>query len=216
MGFWSAIFGGSDPTLNKDIAQSGQQASWDTGQGQSDTLAGTDFLKSIIGGDATKTAQALAPEISAGKTSAAQDIKTADMFGNRSGGTAAANAATTDKLHGYITNLIGQLTGTAATTLPSIGTNLTSQGTAATAQEAQLSQQRMQNWLNSILGKGIGSAAGAAESYGLGKLFPASTNQPQPGPTPSASPGSADSFPDTISTDSGDSIPYQSLQNLEL
>lgn len=167
-GFFSSLFGGQNTTLNKDIDQSGQQAGFDTGQGQSDVLAGTDFLKSILGGDATKQAQAIAPEISAAKTSQQQDQKTLAQNGTRSGGEAASSAADADKTHATITDLLGQLTGKAATSLPSIGTNLTSQGTAATAQQANEAQERMQNWLNSILGKGISTAAQAAESAGLG------------------------------------------------
>ena len=170
-GFWSGLFGGSNPTLNTDIGMSGQQAGFDTGQGQSDITAGTNFLKSILGGDATKTAQVLAPQISAAKTAGQQDTKTATEMGNRAGGTNASNAATTDKLHGYITDLIGKLTGSAATALPSIGTNLTAQGTAATQQQADESQTRLQNWLNSILGKGVAGAAQAGEAAGLGAGF---------------------------------------------
>lgn len=186
--FLSAIFGGSNPTLNADINKSGADASWDTGQGEGDITAGTDFLKSIISGDATKTSQALAPQISAAKTSAQQDQKTATEMGNRGGGTNATNASMRDKIHGYITNLIGQLTGSAATALPSIGTNLTSQGTAATAQQSAEAQQRFKNWQDSILGKSIGTGVGAAEGFGLGKAFPA---------TPGASPTGAPSSPGT-------------------
>lgn len=168
MGFWSSIFGGSNPTLNTDIGQTGQQAGFDTGEGQGDVTAGDAFLKSILGGDASKTAQVLAPQISALKTSVQNDQKTAAQNGTRSGGTTAGNLAASDKAHADITNLIGDTTAKAATALPEIGTTLTQQGTAATVDQSKLAQQRMQNWANSILGKGVSSAIGAAESYGLG------------------------------------------------
>ena len=169
-GLFSALFGGKNDVLNQTIGQTAQQAGFDTKEGQSDVTAGTDFLKSIIGGDASKQAQALAPEISAAKTSAQNSNKTAAEMGTRSGGTAATTAKTNDSLHAYITDLIGKLTGTAATALPQIGTNLTSQGTAATMDEAKLGQQRMQNWLNSIIGKGTTTAVESAENAGLSAI----------------------------------------------
>ena len=169
-GLFSALFGGKNDVLNQAIGQTDQQAGFDTKEGQSDVTAGTDFLKSIIGGDASKQAQALAPEISAAKTSAQNSNKTAAEMGTRSGGTAATTAKTNDSLHAYITDLIGKLTGTAATALPQIGTNLTSQGTAATMDEAKLGQERMQNWLKSIIGEGTTTAVQSLENAGLSNL----------------------------------------------
>lgn len=163
--FLGSIFGGSNSTLNKDLEDTGQQAGFDTGQGQGDITAGTDFLKDILSGDPTKQAQALAPEISSEKKSVQQDQKTGAMMGTRSGGTAAANVSAADKAHSDITDMLAKLTGTAATALPSIGTNLTAQGTAATQDEAKLAQQRMENWQKSILGQGITGATDLAESY---------------------------------------------------
>jgi len=166
--FLSSIFAGANPTLEKDIQDSGQQAGFDTGEGQSDVTAGDAFLKSILGGDASKTAQVLAPQISALKTSVQNDQKTAAQNGTRSGGTTAGNLAASDKAHADITNLIGDTTAKAATALPEIGTTLTQQGTAATGQQAKMTQEQMQNWANSILGKAISGGVGAAESYGIG------------------------------------------------
>ena len=166
MGFWGSLWGGSSPDLNSDIGQSKQNAGWDTGQGQSDVTAGTDFLKSILGGDASKQAQALAPEISAAKTSAQNSNKTAAEMGTRSGGTAATTAKTNDSLHAYITDLIGKLTGSAATALPQIGTALTGQGESALMDNAKLAEQRQQNWANSILGHGVISGVQSAEELG--------------------------------------------------
>jgi hypothetical protein len=208
-GFLNAIFGGQNSVLNSNIGQAGQQAGFDTGEGEGDISAGDAFLKSILSGDATKQAQALAPQISAAKTSAAQTNKTAAEMGTRGGGTGAATAATDDKTHAMITNLLGQLTGSAATALPSIGTNLTSQGTAATMDQAALSQQRMQNWLKSILGKGIGTAAGAAEGFGLAKAFPSAPNgAPGGGGTPS--------FTSSVNGPEMNTDPDTSLDNYQL
>lgn len=80
-----------------------------TNLGEKDLTASSDFMNAILSGDATKQAQVLAPEISAAKTSAAQDRKTGAEFGTRSGGTTAANNAATDKVHSDITDLLGNL-----------------------------------------------------------------------------------------------------------
>ena len=163
--FFASILGGQNKTLNNDILQTGQQATFDTGEGQSDVSAGDQFLKSILSGDATKQAQVLAPEISAEKKAAQNDAKTQAMTAGRTGGTAATSAANADKVHGDITDMIARLTGTAATALPSIGTTLTGQGTEATSENAAEGEQRMKNWQDSVLGQGITGAADYAESF---------------------------------------------------
>jgi hypothetical protein len=160
MSFWGSIFGGSNPTLDKNIAQAGQTSGWATGQGESDVSAGTGFMKSILSGDSSKQMQALSPEISAARTTASQDNKKNAEFGTRSGGTAASSAATDDKTHSEITNLLGSLTGSAASGLTSEGSNLMNQGMEAAGQQVQFSQQQMQNWGHSILGQFTHQATG--------------------------------------------------------
>lgn len=168
IGFWESIFGGQNTNLNQDISASNQIGGFATNTGEGNITAGSNFMKAILSGDSSKQSQALAPEISAAKTSAANSNKTAAMFGNRSGGTAASTAATTDKLHSTITNLIGSLTGSSASNLLSSGSTLLGQGQSAYGQEANLSQIRVQNWANSILGKGVTSAVQGAESLAMG------------------------------------------------
>ena len=168
MGFFESLFGGQNTNLNQDIGATNQIASFATGMGESNLTAGSNFSKAILSGDATKQMQALAPIISAANTSNAQTQKTNAMFGNRSGGTAASNAASSDKLHGDIQNLIGNLTGSAANSLTSSGSSLLSQGASTYGENAQLSQIQVQNWQNSILGKGITNGVQAAETAGLG------------------------------------------------
>ena len=148
----------------------GQIGGFATGVGEGNITAGSDFNRAIVSGDATKTSQALAPVISAAKVSNAQTQKSNTEMGTRSGGTAATNAASSDKTHSDITNLIGSLTGKSADNLLSSGSSLLSQGASSTSAEAGLSQERMQNWSDSILGKGLTSGAAFAESYGLGKI----------------------------------------------
>lgn len=131
-----------------------------TAQGQSYTNQAGNFWGSILSGDASKQAQALAPEISAAKTSAAQTNKTNALFGGRSGGTAASAAATDDKTHATITNLIGSLTNSSASGLANLGTSLTNTGLGAIDSSAELSQQRMQNWQQSLFGGALTGGAG--------------------------------------------------------
>ncbi len=168
MGFWGSLFGGSNPTLNKDIAKTGAIADWSTGLGEKNLNASSKFFSDILSGDATKQMAALSPEVTAAKTSTASDNKTSTLFGTRSGGTAAGNAARTDNLHSYLTSLFGDLTGSAASNLVSMGSNMLGTGIGAYGSEAELSQKRMENWSNSILGKGVTSAVAAGESMALG------------------------------------------------
>jgi hypothetical protein len=166
--FFSALFGGSSQNLNQNLGKTGQIAGFDTSLGESNATAGSDFNKAIVSGDATKTSQVLAPVISAAKTSNQQSQKTATEMGTRSGGTAASNNASSDKLHSDITNLTGSLTGKAADTLLSSGSTFLGQGEAANMDNANLGQQQYQNWMDSIAGKGITTAVSAAETYALG------------------------------------------------
>jgi hypothetical protein len=168
MGFWDSLFGGQNTTLNSTIGQTSQVAGETTGRGEKDTAAASDWWNDIISGDATKQAQALAPETSAAKKSVQQDTKTSAEMGTRSGGTAATEAASKDKLHEYITNLLGNVTGGAVSGLATEGGDLTKTGLAATGMEADLSQQRYKNWTDSILGRATTTAVSTGEAAALG------------------------------------------------
>ena len=167
-GFFDALFGGKNSNLNNDIGASAQLAGNLTGQGQKYTNQAGDFSSAILSGDATKTMQVLGPQISAAKVSNQQTQKSNTEMGNRSGGTAATNAASADKLHSDTTNLVGSLTGGAASTLGNLGSNLISQGLSEYSQNEEFSQQRMQNWSDSIFGKGLTTAAATGEAMLLG------------------------------------------------
>ena len=166
--FFSALFGGSSANLNQNIGKTGQVADFATSLGEGNATAGSDFMRAITSGDASKISQTLAPDISAAKTRNSETQKSNAEMGTRSGGTAATNAASSDKLHSDITNLTGSLTGKAADTLLSSGSTLLGQGEAANMDNANLGQQRFQNWMDSIAGKGITTAVSAAETYALG------------------------------------------------
>ena len=168
MGWWDSLFTGNNPTLSANIQKTGAIGDWATGQGEKNVGTASNFWNSILSGDSSKISQSLAPEISSAKTSASQDMKTNSMFGGRSGGTAASNAATQDKVHGYIANLIGSLTGGAASSLASTGGGLLSTGLKSYGQQEQASAEQMKNWQNSILGGAITGAAGIGLDWASG------------------------------------------------
>ena len=167
-GFWDALLGGQDSTLNSLIGQYGAVGGNQIGQGQKYTSKAGDFFSNIVNGDTSKISQSLAAPIDAAKTSTQQDQKTTSMFSPRSGGTAASNSAASDKAHGYIADLIGNLTGSSANALASLGTTMTSTGLESLNAEQAADAQRYSNWMDSILGKGTTTAVAAGEAYALG------------------------------------------------
>lgn len=167
-GFWDALFAGKNDVLNTNIGQTGQVAGYGIGQGEKNLSTASDFWSKIVGGDASKQAQALASPIAAAKTSTAEDMKTRSLFSPRSGGTAASNAASSDTLHGYITKLLGDLTGGAVSGLASTGTSELGTGLEATGAQAEMSQIRLKNWEDSIFGRGLTTAAATGEAMALG------------------------------------------------
>ncbi len=171
MGSWlSSIFGGSNPTLAKDMDQEGKLAGYSTGIGEGDTTAASDYYRDILSGDPSKEAQAIAPEMAAATTGAQQQKQTIGQFETRSGGTAGTAEAIDDKTRGDLLKLLGGLKSGAASGAAQLGTaNLGMADTNLQAQE-KMSQDQMQNWANSILGMGTTEAAGAAEGAALTAL----------------------------------------------
>lgn len=98
------------------------------GLGESDLSAASTFMRDILSGNATTQNQALAPQISAAKERAQQQKKSTAEFGTRSGGTAATMASIDDATHASITDLIGSLTGSAASGLASMGESALNSG----------------------------------------------------------------------------------------
>ena len=169
-GFWSGLFGGSNSVLNQDIPQAGAISDFSTGVGEGDVTAASGFERNILNGGEAES-EALAPEISAARTRAAQQKKTNAEFGTRSGGTAASNAAADEGVSGDILNLEGGLKSGAASTLAGIGTSEQGIGLNANQVQEQEAQQRQQNQENSIFGKAISSGVSAVESDLLGKAL---------------------------------------------
>ena len=167
-GFFSALFGGSNPTLNKTIAQQGDLSGYSQNIGQGDTTQASNYLRQILSGDPSQTAKALAPEISGQQQQIQQANNALAQFGNRSGGTTAAAAAAPAAARANIINLTGGLQSGAADKLANLGTANLGLAQQANAEQASQSQQRMMNYINSILGKGISTGIGTLEGFGLG------------------------------------------------
>ena len=168
MSFWSSLFGGSDSTLNKNINQFGQIGNFATNLGESNLSQSSNFMSSILSGNQSKIGKVLGPEISNIKGQGEESKLQTAQFGNRGGGSNASMQVADDKSRGSINNMISSLLGSSASGLASSGSSLMGQGMQAYGEQSKLSQERVQNWSNSILGRGISGIAGAATSFGLG------------------------------------------------
>jgi hypothetical protein len=164
-GFLSAIFGGSDPKLNANIKKSGAAGDFAQGVGEGDVTAASKFYRDILSGDPTAEATAIAPETKAAQEAGAQAKKTTAEFGNRSGGSTATMAGIDDKTRAELISLLGGLKTGAASGAASLGTAEQGISTGERSLQDQESQQRMQNWMKSILGSGITGAVNYAESW---------------------------------------------------
>jgi len=163
--FLAGLFGGSNPTLNKNINNFGAQAGYATGVGEGDVTAASKEYQDILSGDPTVEAQAIAPETKAAQDQASQAKKTTAEFGSRSGGTAGTMQGIDAGTRAQLISLLGGLKTTAASGAASLGTS--EQGLALNSEQAQdaASQQKLQNEMNSILGKATTGAVDYAESF---------------------------------------------------
>jgi hypothetical protein len=138
-----------------------------TGQGESDITSSDKFLQAILSGNNAQIMQLLAPQINGIKTSA-QNLKLKNsQFGNRSGGVVASNNALDDSTRSGISGMVGNLTGTAASSLGSQGAGLlglgmsgygTGFGEADTMQKQRASQWNdLFNSIASVGSAGVGA-----------------------------------------------------------
>ena len=171
MGGWlSSIFTGSNPTLNKDQNQIGSLAVYSTGVGEKGTTGALNYDLGLLSGYPTKVAQAMAPETMEAQQQAQQNKNTVAQFGNRGGGMNAVMAGLDDATRAKLLALTGHLRQGAAANAGQLGTANLGMAAGDTMDQAKLSQQQLENFLNSILGKGISSGIGGLEKFGLGKL----------------------------------------------
>jgi hypothetical protein len=170
MGFWSSLFGGSNDTLSSNIKNFGGIGKWATNQGESNINKASNFYSSILSGNQSKISQTLAPEVNSMQQQGGQKKQQLSQFGTRSGGNASAASGIDASTRGNISNMVASLLGSSASSLGSLGTSTLGQGMSALSTQSDLSQQQMENWSNSILGRGVTSGVSALESYGLGKM----------------------------------------------
>jgi hypothetical protein len=164
--FFGGILGGQNSTLNSAIGKAGDISQFDTNTGQGAITDANSYYQNILSGDPSKIAESIAPEIQAGQQQTQQAKQGMAQFGTRSGGTAAASAGADAANRGNIISLIGKLQQGAASGETGIGENQTAQGLQANGQQAQLSQEQLQNYVNSILGSGVGDFANTALQSG--------------------------------------------------
>jgi hypothetical protein len=136
--------------------------------GTKDIATSSNFMNQLLSGNSSQVSTLLAPQIGGIQSRNQQQKMQLGQFGGRSGGTTGAMLASDDDVHAQINDMVSKLTGSAVSNLGTMGSNLVEQGANDLNSEANLSQIRMQNWKNSILGKGLSTAAQAAEAMAMG------------------------------------------------
>ena len=164
MSFLGSLFGGSNPTLNKQIGDMTSLAGNATSTGLGDLNTASSFFRDILNNGGKKV---LAPQISSIQKQGGQQLNTLFQFGNRGGGTNATAQTVGDRTRAGVNDLVASLTSGAASGVAGVGENLLNAGVDASKTAVSYSQQQMQNWMDSILGKGLSTSAG----YGLGKAL---------------------------------------------
>jgi hypothetical protein len=167
MGFFSSLFGGSNPTLNSNIPAFQSAAGFDTGVGNNDVTAASKWYNDILSGDPTKMAEAVAPETSAIQGQAQQAKNQTAQFSPRSGGTAAWMANLDANTRAQIIKLLGGLQSGSADALKSLGLSEQDLALANRTSADTASEERLSNWQNSIFGQGISDTAGWLTDSGL-------------------------------------------------
>jgi hypothetical protein len=138
-------------------------ANFATSKGESDINSADSFWKSILSGDPNKISKVLGPQISGINKRAQQQKKTASEFGNRSGGTNAAEQEAGEGVRSEYDTMVSGLTGEAASALGASGSSLLAAGASgheAAFSEANTIQQQKAAKLNDIF-KSITSIASA-------------------------------------------------------
>ena len=132
------LFSGN-PT-EKEQNQFGALSGYQTGVGEGLITPAAQYEESILSGDPTKTAQAMAPEISANQQQTQQFKNQTAEFSPRSGGTAAsvANADTSGRSN--LIDLLGKEQSGAASTSLSAGSGLLDSGVLEPRQRSEPGQ----------------------------------------------------------------------------
>ena len=150
-GLLSSIFdlAAGNPTQGEQN-QFGALSGYQTGVGEGLITPAAQYEENILSGDPTKTAQAMAPEISANQQQTQQFKNQTAEFSPRSGGTAAsvANADTSGRSN--LIDLLGKEQSGAASTSLSAGSGLLDSASSNLGQEAKLADQWRQSQVSDI------------------------------------------------------------------
>ncbi len=148
--------------------QFGSLAGYQTGVGEGLITPAAQYEESILSGDPTKTAEAMAPEISANQQQTQQLKNQTAEFSPRSGGTAASVASADTSGRSNLIDLLGKEQSGAASTSLSAGSGLLDSASNNLGNEADLAQ----NWRTQQTSDINGVAQGAAEMAmgGFGNL----------------------------------------------
>ena len=150
-GLLSSIFdlAAGNPTQGEQN-QFGALSGYQTGVGEGLITPAAQYEENILSGDPTKTAQAMAPEISANQNQTQQFKNQTAEFSPRSGGTAAsvANADTSGRSN--LIDLLGQEQSGAASTSLSAGSGLLDSASSNLGQQANLADQWRQSQVSDI------------------------------------------------------------------
>ncbi len=144
--------------------QFGSLAGYQTGVGEGLITPAAQYEESILSGDPTKTAQAMAPEISANQQQTQQFKNQTAEFSPRSGGTAAAVANADTSGRSNLIDLLGKEQSGAASTSLSAGSGLLDSASSNLGQEAKLAEQWRKSQVSDI-GQIGQSAAAIASSF---------------------------------------------------
>src|ERR1035438_3430306 len=128
---------GPSGAQSADAGMLGNVANFGPSQGEGDIMQSQNFWSSILSGDMSKISTVLGPQMSAINKQAQQEKKTTAEFGNRGGGTNAVMANIDTSATSQIHDMIGKMTGSAATNLGSMGSSLLSTGAQAGGAEVE-------------------------------------------------------------------------------
>jgi hypothetical protein len=178
--------GGITEQANANSGNATSQGNTNLGTGGANINSGTNFLNTLLNGNAANTSALLAPTIAQNRTTNQNTLQSLNTLMPRGGGRSGTlfNAAYAPSVNTQ--NLFNNARTTAATTLPQIGlgqqgigTNLLNAGntalnTASTTNsnlsQQLLQQQQMQNQLFSSLGSGLFGLATTPLSGGTSLL----------------------------------------------
>ena len=171
------LFGiGMGPSSSEysDAGMFGNIGGFSTATGMKDIGAASDFWNAIMTGNKTQMSRVLGPAYSNINQRGGQELKALTEFGTRSGGTEAQQQQIGDTMRGQASSLEGNLLGTAATSLGTIGSGLLSTGLSAA--EAKFSADRtiaaqkaakLNDIFKSIADIGLAPFTGVASLTGL-------------------------------------------------